>query len=209
MARGPSGPAFIPAVSVPVMARGPSSERALRRGPSYDFPLSHSWRAARAGPLTICYSCFIAPALARGLSSERALRRRPSSHFPFCLISALPSLMCVSALHGRGNLVILSRMVTHAVTSMPKTAKMRMRSAASSYKRLMIGPEPCNSELRKNSCVCYVVHVKKNLKSCFQSAEFAVFRIKVHVSNVWLKGSTAPCDCGCGTAPVRTVEPNT
>ena len=25
------------------------------------------------------------------------------------------------------------------------------------YKRLMIGPEPWNSELRKNSCVCYVV----------------------------------------------------
>ena len=32
---------------------------------------------------------------------------------------------------GGGRLVILSRMVTHAVTSMPKTAKMRMRSATS------------------------------------------------------------------------------
>ena len=101
MARGPSGAAYFSAVSVPVMACGPSSERALCRGPSYDLPLFHSWRAARAGPLSICLSCFIAPALARGLSSERALRRRPSSHFPFCLILALPAL-CVSALHGRG-----------------------------------------------------------------------------------------------------------
>ena len=75
------------AVSVPVMACGPSSEGALRRGPSYDLRFSLSWCAARAGLLSICLSCFIAPAMARGLSSERALRRRPSSHFPLCLIS--------------------------------------------------------------------------------------------------------------------------
>ena len=30
-------------------------------------------------------------------------------------------------------------------------------TAQGRYKRLMIGPEPWNSELRKNSCVCYVV----------------------------------------------------
>ena len=96
-----AGALIISAEPVPVMECGPSSERALRRGASYDLPLSHSWRVARAGPLSICLSCFIAPALARGLSSERALRRRPSSHFPFCLISALPA-PCVSALYGRG-----------------------------------------------------------------------------------------------------------
>ena len=96
-----AGPLIISAVSVPVMARGPSSERTLHRGPSYDLLLSHSWRAARAGPLSICLSCFIAPALACGLSSKGALRRRPSLQFPFCLISALPAL-CVSALYGRG-----------------------------------------------------------------------------------------------------------
>ena len=39
--------------------------------------------------------------------------------------------VCKSAPQAGGRLVILSRMVTHAVTSMPKTAKMRIRSAAS------------------------------------------------------------------------------
>ena len=67
----------------------------------YDLPLSHFLRMARAGPLSICLSCFIAAAMARGLSSERTLRRRPSSHFPLFLNSALPAL-CVSVLHGRG-----------------------------------------------------------------------------------------------------------
>ena len=33
----------------------------------------------------------------------------------------------------------------------------RLRADHQAYKRLMIGPEPWNSELRKNSCVCYVV----------------------------------------------------
>ena len=39
--------------------------------------------------------------------------------------------VCKRAPQAGGRLVILSRMVMHAVTSMPKTAKMRMRSAAS------------------------------------------------------------------------------
>ena len=39
--------------------------------------------------------------------------------------------VCKRAPQAGGRLVILSRMVTHVVTSMPKTAKMRMRSAAS------------------------------------------------------------------------------
>ena len=82
--------------------RGPSSERALLRGPSYDFPLSHSWRAALAAHYAFAFPALLLLLWARGLSSERALRRRPSSHFPFCLISALPAL-CVSALHGRGD----------------------------------------------------------------------------------------------------------
>ena len=125
-----AGPLIISAVSVPVMARGPSSEQALRRGPSYDLPLSHSWRAARAGPLSICLSCFIAPALAHGLSSELVLRRRPSSHFPLLDFGASRPV-CKRAPRAGGRLVILARMVTHAVTSMPKTAKMRMRSTAS------------------------------------------------------------------------------
>ena len=60
----------------------------------------------------------------------RPVCRRPSSHFPFCLISRFPP--CVLARStGGGRLVILARMVTYAVTSMPKTGKMRIRSAAS------------------------------------------------------------------------------
>ena len=42
---------------------------------------------------------------------------------PLCLISALPALCISLAPRAGGRLVILSRMVTHAVTSMPKTAK--------------------------------------------------------------------------------------
>ena len=80
-------------------AARPWSERSA--GAQLWFALVSLLATARAGPLSICLSCFIAPAMAYGLSSERALRRRPSSHFPLCLISALPTL-CVSELHGRG-----------------------------------------------------------------------------------------------------------
>ena len=50
MARGPSGPAYhcLSAQFAPVMARGPSSERALRRRPSYHLPfvsLTHLYGA--------------------------------------------------------------------------------------------------------------------------------------------------------------------
>ena len=81
----------------PVMARGPPSERALRKGPSYQlllcFICPSLWRAARVGQLIIraaregqpiiCLSALFAPVMARGPSSERALRRRPSYHLPF------------------------------------------------------------------------------------------------------------------------------
>ena len=103
------------------MARGPSSERPLRRGPSYDLPLSDSWRAARAGPLSICLSCFIAPALARA-ACPRRLRSAggPALIFPFLDFGASRPV-CKRAPRAGGRLVILARMVTHAVTSMPKT----------------------------------------------------------------------------------------
>ena len=103
MARGPSGPAYrcLSAQFAPVVARGPSSERALRRRPSDHLPFvsfAHPfwraaragqlfiaflpsfppfWRAARVGQLIICRSAQFAPVLARGSSG-------PANH---CLAS--------------------------------------------------------------------------------------------------------------------------
>ena len=91
----------------PVMARGPSSERALRRRPSYHLPFTHLYcaRPERAGfslpfcpimargpsgPAYHCLSVQFAPAMARGPSSERALRRRPVI---ICLLFRLPTFM--------------------------------------------------------------------------------------------------------------------
>ena len=79
MARGPSGPAYYFCCICSCYSARPVLGASAPQGDSYDLPLPHSWRAARAGQLSICLSCFIAPPLARGLSSERALRRRPST----------------------------------------------------------------------------------------------------------------------------------
>ena len=88
------------------MARGPSSELALRRQPSYHLPFvtfAHLYgaRPERARfslpfcPIFPRYgarperaslslpSVQFAPVMARGPSSEQALRRRPSYHLPF------------------------------------------------------------------------------------------------------------------------------
>ena len=125
------------ALSAPVMARGPSSQLLLA------FALL---LARGAVPLSIC----ICPTL--------CARRGPTKHLP-CLLyllllwraacsrsersvggPACIALMldfgasrpvCKCAPRAGGRLVNLSRMVTHTVTSMPKTAKMRMRSATS------------------------------------------------------------------------------
>ena len=51
--------------------------------------------------------------------------------FPLLLDFGASRPVCKRASRAGRRLVILSRMGTHAVTSMPKTAKMRMRSAAS------------------------------------------------------------------------------
>ena len=72
----------------PVMAPGPSSERALCRRSSYHLPFCFScpplWCAARAGrPAYHCLSAQFSPVMALGPSSERALLRRPSYHLPF------------------------------------------------------------------------------------------------------------------------------
>ena len=113
-----AGPLIISAVSVPVMTRGPSSEWALRRGPSYDLPLSHSWHAARAGPLRIGLSCSGAwPVL--GASTLQAAQLS----FPFMLDFRASRPVCKRAPRAGGRLLILSRMVKHAVTSIPKTTK--------------------------------------------------------------------------------------
>ena len=83
------------ALFAPVLARGPSSERALRRRPSYHLPFvsfAHLYSArpfVARGPSVAAYHCLsalFAPVMARGPSSERALRRRPSYHLPFCFI---------------------------------------------------------------------------------------------------------------------------
>ena len=111
LARGPSGPTkHLPfLLYCSCYGARPVLGASAPQGPSYDSPLSHYWRAARAGPLSICLSCFIAPAMTRGLYSERALRRRPRSHFPLCLILALPALpaVCKRAPRVGGRLVIL------------------------------------------------------------------------------------------------------
>ena len=85
------------------MARGPCSERALRRRPSFHLPfvsLTHLYgaRPERAsfslpfcpimargpsGPTYHCLSVQFAPVMAHGPSSERALRMPPSFHLPF------------------------------------------------------------------------------------------------------------------------------
>ena len=111
----------------------------MARGPSSQLPLAFAPLLARgAVPLSIC----ICPTL--------GARRGPTKHLP-CLLyllllwrAACPrsersvgspacfALMldfgasrtvCKRAPRAGGRLVILSRMVTHAVTSMPKTAK--------------------------------------------------------------------------------------
>ena len=81
----------------PVMARSPSSERALRREPSYQLLLCFIcpllWCVARVSQLIIqaardrqpisWLSALFAPVMALGPSSELALRRRPRYHLPF------------------------------------------------------------------------------------------------------------------------------
>ena len=94
------------ALFAPVMARGPSSERALRRRPSYHLlfvSFAHLMARGPSGPAYHCLAAQFAPVMARGPSgpayhlsfcsiclrygcspsSERALRRRPSYHLPF------------------------------------------------------------------------------------------------------------------------------
>ena len=138
MARGPSGPAYHP--------RGPSFAFLLyllllwraAHPRSCDLPLPHSWRTARAGPPSICLSCFICSCymlyllLLYGAACPRS-ERFVGGPALICLYACFRRfLLCVKSAPQVGErLVMLSRMVKHAVTSMPKTAKMRMRSAAS------------------------------------------------------------------------------
>ena len=81
----------------------------MARGPSE--PTKHL-------PFLLYCSCFGArPVLAASAPQAAQLS------FPLCLISALPALY----VRAGGRQIILAKVVTHAVTSMPKTAKMRMR----------------------------------------------------------------------------------
>ena len=95
IARDPSGPAYhyLSVQFAPVMARGPSSERALRGQPSYHLPFvlfAHLY-SARPEPASLSLpSAQFAPVMARGPSSERALRRRPVI---ICLLFHLPTFM--------------------------------------------------------------------------------------------------------------------
>ena len=115
MARGLSGPAYhcLFVQFVPAMALGSSSERALRRQPSYhlsfvSFAHLYGARPERASfslpfcPIFPRYgtrperaslslpSVQFSPVMARGPSSERALRRRPVI---ICLLFLLPTFM--------------------------------------------------------------------------------------------------------------------
>ena len=59
------------------------------------------------------------------------------------------------------------------------------------YKRLMIGPEPWNSELQKNSCVCYVVFLFTCILHAFYSFLGAVHKHCSFHSPFWnQKGKT-------------------
>ena len=79
-----------------------------------------------AGNVLLYCSCYGArPVL--GASAPQAAQ----FSFPFVLDFGASRPVCKRAPRAGERLVILSRMVTHAVTSMPKTAKVRMRSAAS------------------------------------------------------------------------------
>ena len=114
MARGPSGPAYhcLSVQFAPVMALGSSSERALRRQPSYHLPFvsfAHLYgarpeQASFSLPFCPFFSRYgerperaslslpsvqFAPVMARGPSSERSLRRRPSYHLPFVSLTHL------------------------------------------------------------------------------------------------------------------------
>ena len=85
LARGPSGPAHhcLSALFAPVrvLAHGLSSERALRRWPSYHFPVFMA--RGPSVPAYLCLSAQLARVMAHGKFLERALRRRPSYHLPF------------------------------------------------------------------------------------------------------------------------------
>ena len=74
------------ALFAPVMACGPSSERELRRRPSYHLPFVSFARLYGEWPKRASLSlpfCAICPLMVRSPSAERALRRRPSYHLNF------------------------------------------------------------------------------------------------------------------------------
>ena len=119
-ARPQAGPLNISVVSVPVMARGPSSERALCRGPVMIClcPLLARGPTSKHLPFLLYCSCFgVRPVL--GASAPQAAQLS----FPFLLDFGASHPVCKRAPRAGGRLVILARMVTHVVTSMPKTAK--------------------------------------------------------------------------------------
>ena len=134
------------ALSAPVMARGPFSQLPLAFAPL----MAHG-----AVPLSICiyptlgtrcghtkhspcllYLLLLWRAACPAMSCYGAATRSERSVGGPARISLLLDFgafrpVCKRAPRAGGRLVHLSRMVTHAVTSMPKTAKMSMRSATS------------------------------------------------------------------------------
>ena len=86
MANGPSGPAYhcLSAQFAPVMARGPSSERALHRRPSYHLPFVSFAHLYGARPERASFSLPFCPIFPRyGAWPERA---GPAYRLPFCSI---------------------------------------------------------------------------------------------------------------------------
>ena len=77
-------------------------------------------RAPRAGGRLVILSTTLAKKIGTATRQRAQARDLSSMHVPVVDVRACFNFF------GQG-----SRMVTHAVTSMPKTAKMRMRSAAS------------------------------------------------------------------------------
>ena len=95
MARGPSGPAYhcLSAQFAPVMACGPSSERALRRQPSYHLPFVSFAHLYGSRPGRASFSLPFCPIFPRyGARLERASLSLPSAQFAPVMAGARPVL---------------------------------------------------------------------------------------------------------------------
>ena len=163
------------ALFAPVMARDPSSERALRRRHSYhllfcficppygarperasllfafSLNLPPLWRTAQSGPAYHCLATLYRArperaslSFARPEPASLSFARSERASLSFALMPDLRrSPLCVKSAPRAGERpIILSRMVTRAVASMPKTAK-----CAYVAKKVKVKIEPMHAEI--------------------------------------------------------------